>query len=255
MALSLERCHRFAYQIGLASCLGKPQAIKASQDQSYDRDWIKINQYSPVEGFESHGSYGWHLGVGFLTLPNSPNASFQDNSDNLPNEMNQVEQTKIPRLFLTHGTRLPLDFGLSLAHSRSNLGAQIGGHLQWTFFEGFQKPAIALRISRIESLGIKGIDKLQTDSCILGISYGFWRYFNFGIGIGQQLTKFKTKAEQSEELFGIRGDIGIDSIESQSIFCANFKIDLLSPFLKLGFERIFSYTSERVSLVKISYML
>jgi hypothetical protein len=213
----------------------------------YDEGWLKINQYSPVEGFESHGSYGWHLGVGVIQT-----AGAQDKTENLPG---RAAPTQVPRLFLTHGTSWPLDFGVSFARLGEDKGRQIGAHLQWTLFEGFQKPALAIRVSRMQADGLRGLELLQTDSAILGMSYGFLRYFNFAFGMGQQRHRLDIRPMDENNAFGLSAGWREQIEKTESIWTLCLKMNLFTPFASLGIERIHTHPRQALTVAKLSYML
>ncbi len=221
----------------------------------YDEGWLKINQYSPVEGFESHGSYGWHLGIGVIQV-NSPANSQRSEvsaSDALLTE--KTAPAQLPRLFFTRGTGWPVDFGLSVARLNKNEGLQLGAHLQWTIFEEFQKPALAIRIARMQSDGLPGLDRLQTDSATIGLSYGFLRYFNFGFGIGRQQHHLVLKPLDDTNRLGLRAGWGERLERTESIWTLYLKVNLLSPFTSLAIERVYTHPQEAVTIAKLSYML
>ncbi len=213
----------------------------------YDEGWLKINQYSPVEGFESHGSYGWHLGVGAIQT-----AGAQDKAENLPS---RTAPTQVPRLFLTHGTPWPLDFGVSFARLDEGKGRQLGGHLQWTLFEGFQKPALAIRVSRMQTDGLSGLELLQTDSAMLGLSYGFLRYFNFAFGIGQQRHRLDIRPVDENNAFGLSAGWREQIEKTESVWTLCLKTHLFTPFASLGIERVYTHPRQALTIVKLSYML
>ncbi len=213
----------------------------------YDEGWLKINQYSPVEGFESHGSYGWHLGVGVIQT--------EGNRDADPELPSRSAPTQIPRLFMTRGTSWPLDFGFSFARLDENKGRQFGAHLQWTLFEGFQQPAVAIRISRMEADGLSGLEKLQTDSAILGLSYGFLRYFNFALGIGQQRHQLDIRPLDEDNAFGLSAGWREQIEKTESLWTLCLKANLFSPFFSLGIERVYTHPRQALTLAKLSYML
>jgi hypothetical protein len=224
-------------------------ALAADPDRPayYDEGWLKINQYSPVEGFESHGSYGWHLGVGVIQTEGSG-----DKTRELPS---RSAPTQVPRLFLTHGTSWPLDFGLSFARLDEGKGRQFGAHLQWTIFEGFQKPAVAIRVARMQADGLSGLEKLETESAMLGLSYGFLRYFNFALGVGQQRHRLDIRPLEENNAFGLSAGWREQIEKTESVWTLCLKTHLFTPFASLGIERVYTHPRQALTIAKLSYML
>jgi|GEM_PF-2553413 len=223
------------------------------RQQYYDEGWLKINQYSPVEGFESHGSFGWHVGVGIIRSNVLSQSSYPLESKAEPTPTSAPQQ--VPRIFLTRGTDWPLDFGASLARINEKSARQIGGHVQWTLFEGFQKPAVAVRISHMQLDGLPGLKNLQTDSAILGLSYGFLRYFNFALGIGQQRHRLDIRPLEENNVFGLRAGSQETIEETESVWTVCFKMNLFTPFASFAVERVYTHPREALTLAKLSYML
>ncbi|HET9239888.1 MAG TPA: hypothetical protein VFO10_21685 [Oligoflexus sp.] len=224
-------------------------ALAADPDRPayYDEGWLKINQYSPVEGFESHGSYGWHVGVGVIQTAGSG-----DKTSELPS---RTAPTQVPRLFLTHGTNWPLDFGLSFARLDEGKGRQFGAHLQWTIFEGFQKPAVAIRVARMQADGLSGLEKLETESAMLGLSYGFLRYFNFALGVGQQRHRLDIRPLEEDNAFGLSAGWREQIEKTESVWTLCLKTNLFTPFASLGIERVYTHPRQALTIAKLSYML
>ncbi len=229
-------------------------SLNAQQRQEYyDEGWLKINQYSPVEGFESHGSFGWHVGLGIVQSNALSQVSSPLESKAEPTPTSAPQQ--VPRIFLTRGTNWPLDYGISLARINEKSAKQVGGHLQWTLFEGFQKPAVAVRISHMQLAGLPGLKTLQTDSAILGLSYGFLRYFSFALGMGQQRHRLDIRPLEENNLFGLRAGSRETIEETESVWTLCFKMNLLSPFASFAVERVYTHPRESTTLAKLSYML
>ncbi|MCX6128980.1 MAG: hypothetical protein NTX25_07935, partial [Proteobacteria bacterium] len=210
------------------------QLIAATDQPHYDENWLKINQYSPVEGYESHGSYGWQIGAGVVLAPPQQKLNERDDTPVISSSNEPKIPTQIHRFFLTKGTPWPVDFGLSIARLSEYAGMQVGGHIQWTFFEEFQRPALAVRISRMETVGLQGLDQMQTDSAQLGISYGFWQSCNLSLGIGRQRSKLKASSLDNENAFGLLSGSTLELEKLSSLWLINLKINLFHPFLNLG---------------------
>jgi hypothetical protein len=148
-----------------------------------------------------------------------------------------------------------VDFGLSLARFDEDKGRQIGAHMQWTVFEGFQKPALALRVARMQADGLRGLELLQTDSAILGLSYGFLRYFNFAFGVGRQRHRLDIRPVDEDNSFGLRAGWREQIEKTESIWTLCIKAHLFTPFATLGIERVYTHPREALTIAKLSYML
>lgn len=136
-----------------------------------------LNRYSPLEGAGSHGSIGSSLGlgVGINPVEHADNSLYEDRLA-MPNGEGNRSSLIISKLMLTKGLRWPVDFGFTFGTTQASRISQLGGHIQWTAYERFQMPAVALRGVYARMYGIHNTE-FSTYGSEVAISYGFLRYF------------------------------------------------------------------------------
>lgn len=223
-----------------------PHKILA-QVGNYQANWSKINQYSPVENFESQGSYGWRLGLG-LWQPSTGLDPYQTS----PLQASQVHVSK--------GTPWPLDFGLTAsridlpaasASSNPSTAWQFGGHLQWTIWEAFQRPSIAVRVSRMETNERDSFRLLRSDTVQIGSSFALFKYLSLSLALGQQWETLSRNAGQLSLLPGLKAE----EHEKRLILSWGARLQLFSPFWALSAEQIHFEKGEYVRNIKLSVLL
>lgn len=128
------------------------------------------NRVTPMEGAGAHGTAGWRLGVGITDVPMS-DASIKLMHDELKSSF-EPARVPIPKVWMTKGLFYPLDFGLEAASSITLPYGHLGGYAQWTLFEEFRLPAIAVRTSFEYLYGAKDLD-LRTRSIGMTTSWGY----------------------------------------------------------------------------------
>ncbi len=220
-----------------------------AQQAHYDERWTEINQYSPVETFQSRGSLGWHLGAGVIQRARSD----ADQKSTVDSQTSTVPQ-RIPRFYLSKGTPWPLDFGLSLAQvGEGDMAWQYGGHVQWTLFESFKLPTLALRASRIETAGLQSVTRLRTDSVQLGSSFAVLRYITLSAAYGLQW--------QSWESYNAQAGLALDDRPSEEVYEKAFffswglKAQLFSPFVSIGYEQTQVSEKQRLDHLQLAILL
>lgn len=215
--------------------LGGPGAEALAQQAHYDKTWAEINQYSPVENFHSRGSFGWNVGVGVLQTKHSDEQA----ADSEPVSPAPREESpgRIPRITLSKGTRWPLDFGLTLARlSETSQAWQAGGHVQWTLVESFQLPSLALRVSRLETQGLRDVSRLRSDTVQIGSSYALIRYITLSASVGMQWQSWQWK--DSDEVLSLTAWEEEARDEKYQIYTWGVRVHPFSPFISLGYEQV-----------------
>ncbi|RZA10646.1 MAG: hypothetical protein EOP10_34420 [Proteobacteria bacterium] len=147
-----------------------------------------------------------------------------------------------------------MDFGGSLSLLQGSKKAMQGGlHAQWTMFEGFQLPSIALRLSRSMLTHYQEVKSLTTDAAELGVSYGIVRYVILSASVRQQWEKGETQA---------RGDfLSLTSSElpnwsdNKTVYSWGLNISPFTPFVQIGLEQSHWDGRTQVSLAKLSFLL
>ena len=167
--------------------------------QKFAKFLERVNRYTPIEGAGSHGSYGTHIGFGlnrYDSRPKAENYYYQYvMNDEQPSSSESLDLTKA---YLIKGSPWPVDIGLVFGSDNSTKISQLGGHVQWTLFEGLQLPAVALRgyYSRLLGLNDTQFSSYGVDSVV---SYGIFRYFNLYVGGGAQYSYMEIKVIDTEE--------------------------------------------------------
>ncbi|MBM4251398.1 MAG: hypothetical protein FJ146_05470 [Deltaproteobacteria bacterium] len=218
-----------------------------------------INSPSPMQPASCHGSFGIDLGVGmeYFALPTSSSLLLEQVGLAYATQDGDVRPMATPRMWLTKGFTLPLDFSVSIAApGRSQDLLQVSGILQWTLYQSLGRPALALRASYGQLQGHYGT-KLSSTSGEGIVSYGFWRYLTVYGRAGfsshrgsifespvttDQLGFNESLASTSYELTHLKGDTA-----------AGLKVNLWSPFAALSGEA--NFNSSRSYTVKLSYLL
>lgn len=140
------------------------------------------NSYSPAEGAGSHGSIGIGLGAGASVERKPEHSKLIDDQLRNPDQFannestSQNENVVIPRAFFHKGLPWPIDFGFGLGRIANLRATTAGGYAQWTFYEAFQMPALALRIKHSRLMGLPSTE-FDTTSFEGAASYGFFRFF------------------------------------------------------------------------------
>ncbi len=219
----------------------------------YEQNWSKINQYSPVENFQSQGSYGWRLGLGYWESKNAQDTS-GSREDSVSSPETVAVPTRIPRLQISKGTSFPLDFGLSIARIAGKDNAwQLGGHMQWTIWEAFQRPTLALRLKRMETSGLEGLDRLRTDAVQLGSSYAVIRFLTISAAVGYQWETWAWNENESQMSFVENQTLAQN--QKRSVLSWGAHLQLFSPFYALSFEQNRLSTTDFINHLKFSVQL
>jgi len=143
----------------------------------------QLNRYSPIDGAGSHGTIGYSLGLG-ASLHQFPETNELQRRELRLKESEPIDANiTLPQLSIIKGVMSPLDIGLTLATIPTSELHRIGAHLQWTVFEDFQMPAVAVRgsFSRITGLPTSEFSTIGFDAVL---SYGFLSYFTGHIATG-----------------------------------------------------------------------
>lgn len=220
-----------------------------ASDEISRAEWTRLNQYSPIDAFQSKGSYGWHVGIGGL----SSNETDSEDEEKLVTAEREREKT-VPRVFLNRGTAWPVDIGLAASYFQKTSATQWGGHLQWTIFESFQLPSVALRYSHINLSKMEELERLATDTLQIGLSYGFLRYITLSVNAGIQQEKGRTRPFESSELTLTQEETKAWTTK-RTIYGWGVNLVPFTPFIQLGFEQVYWDGSAQTSMGKVSFLL
>lgn len=133
----------------------------------------QINTYSPMEAAHSLGSIGFSFGLGWQSRIFDHGALSQWGN---PEEFEQLKGEALVNAYLTKGFRWPFDFGVVASQVPGTTIQRVGGHLQYTLFQGFRLPSLA---SRFSFTRLSGFQQTALASSQLGLvaDYSFLRYF------------------------------------------------------------------------------
>jgi len=234
--------------------LGTVQSLAATETSSFERKqqaWSQLNYYSPTEGFHSKGSYGLHVGIGAVAPTASAEASGSATASENP-ELHELEQPK-PRVFISKGTPWPVDFGASLSILEGKNARQGGAHVQWTLFEDFQLPSIALRASRSMLTNFHEVKNLTTDAVELGMSYSLIRYIIVSVSASEQWETGQTQAKG--ELLSLT-EIDLPEWKTRrTVYSWGISVNPFTPFVQIGVEQSYTSKKAQTSLAKVSFLL
>ncbi|MBC7660394.1 MAG: hypothetical protein H7249_11900 [Chitinophagaceae bacterium] len=227
-------------------------SLATAQISSFERKqeiWSQLNYYSPTEGYHSKGSYGTNFGVGAL----APSGFSGANDQTVTADSKDQTDTPKPRLFLSRGTPWPVDFGGSMTMLDGKKAMQAGAHIQWTLFEGFSVPSIALRGSHSEMRNYHEVKNIATDAIELGVSYGLFRYLIVSAGVSEQWEKGETQAK--DDFFSLTAsDLPVWNVK-RTVYSWGVNISPFTPFVQIGLEQSFWTNRTQVSLAKLSFLL
>jgi hypothetical protein len=130
--------------------------------------------------------------------------------------------------------------------------SQVAGFAQWTAFEAFGLPALALRFGGQRWYGM-AFSEMTSFSSDLVLSYGFSIFSFYGLyGAGHHTAKLET-SPRNEELFlaaGISDETTTSWTETSTAF--GFRITVLPPFVSLSGEQCQGEGGTRLYSVKVS---
>ncbi len=242
-----HKCLTKVFQGFLVACWASTSAL--GETTSIDEGLIFLSHLtrgSALEGAGSHGSFGTHLGGGTSAhlLPEK-----RELLSSLFGDKNTQESMSTPRLWLTKGLPLPIDLGMALAYAEGAFGASAYG--QWTVFEGFRRPALALRVAEGRLYGAKNVSLESTTSEAI-LSFGFLKlltaYTNFG------MAHHRGEVMQPLEL-ALTGDTPGETKKSWQEIVRRAGLQIGSPLMSLTGETTIYPGNLRDYAAKISILL
>ncbi len=240
--------HLRSFASALTFCALAPYQAWSSSLPHYRESWLEINQYSPIDSFASQGSYGWNIGLGLARLARpSETLETEDSARLAPTDMTRV--------MLTKGTRWPFDFGLLLARSPDEERVwQYGGHLQWTLWEAFRMPSLAVRMSRIETEGLTSLARLRTDALQIGSSFALFSYLTWSVAMGRQWESWEWQADEGS--LALAASDTTERSGRRYFYSASLKIQLPQPLIQLSLEQVrWENRQSLMNLAKIGIIL
>jgi hypothetical protein len=191
-----------------------------------------LAQYSPIESAYYHGSIGLDIGAGGIHVQNAGVSTLKND-----NSLSEKKAAYMPRVYLNKGTNGPVDLGLMAGQGGNTLGRVYGGHVQWTIFQEFGWPAIALRgaFSRLQSAAAQ----ISCSDGAIVVSKGLLRYFTFTGGIGIQRNQAILNREMAMASLLLTADSSDDELRrlwQQTIIRGGISILLFPPFVSVDGE-------------------
>lgn len=169
--------------------LSKPAVAEEPNTAPAIDDYLSFlgsaNSYSPAEGAGSHGSIGFGLGVGASAEKKPENSALIDDQLRNPDQFASNETTSksdqivIPRAFFHKGLLWPVDFGFGMGRIGDLRATTAGGYVQWTVFESFALPAVAMRLKHSRLMGLPSTE-FESTALETAASYGFRRLTVYG---------------------------------------------------------------------------
>lgn len=165
--------------VALAAICSFALATTSLADRASDEDISRyakflgeLNRYSPIEGAGSHGTIGYSVGLGMGLHTVEKTEKLHQDDLGLPSDTGTESSITMPGIVLIKGLFSPIDGGLTIGTVPS-LGIQrAGAHLQWTVYEEFQRPALAIRGNYSRLFGLANT-KINSGGLDLIGSYGF----------------------------------------------------------------------------------
>ncbi len=156
--------HHYIIKMFIALCI----AGEASADNQFgtqETDLLNtlsaIARYSPLEGAYSHGSIGATFGVGTHSYNDVPASSLQQHHMHM-DDSDDKQDMRASHMYIVKGLALPIDVGVSLGATQDDQISIVGGHIQWTVFEGFRVPAVAFRAAHKRLFGLNDAEVSAT---------------------------------------------------------------------------------------------
>lgn len=180
-----------------------PEALQKSMQSIANQ-----NRIHPMEGAGAHGIEGWRLGAGV--------------------RKDSVQGEVTSKVWLIKGLFYPFDLGIGYTpSSASQTYSQTSGYLQWTVYEGFALPALAVR-SGISKGSSKDDISVSSKSVSAICSYGFrilTGYIDLGLHQHEGLNQEKNYDTTVQRLKW-----------NESTSTIGLELQLLPPFAFLALE-------------------
>jgi hypothetical protein len=179
-------------------------AIANEKDPSVDRymDWLgKTTRGAQGESAASYGSMGFSLSTSTAYHP-IPIEEIEIASQQLF-EDKQADGLTLFSLGVAKGFSWPINLGAQFARNADNTLSQASGFVQWTLFESFALPAIALRTGYSRLFGMRSSES----SSISGDGVMSWGFRNFsvfatmGLAVNSQSMRL---VQEDMDRFGLR---------------------------------------------------
>ena len=203
----------------------------------------RANNYSPLEHAGSHGTIGIGMGLGLAGYDTPSNSDvmrelWRGSGKSVEENKTPEGRVYIPRLQVHKGLPRSIDIGMGLGQDRSTGASLMSVYSQWTIFEGFALPALALRGSYNRLMGLVSTDSSSVTGDAVA-SFGFLRIFtvygSYGAGRHESRVRLGETFGTSLVMDGTsEGDL--DRVMFRKSRSLGMQIQILPPFLVAAFE-------------------
>jgi len=209
----------------------------------YVKNLAALNLYSPMEPAGSRGSMGIGLGLGAQSTSQTPYDQLHRSEMGLSEEEPR-ENLSAPKLFLIKGFFLPVDVGITAAAFENSNIMSAGAHIQMTVYESFKMPALSLRLSHAQMIGLES-SSLSSNALDVGASLGLLGYFTIygGAGFARHSATIKLAADHhndwllnAAERNNAEANLSVKSEFDDEYQFAGISIRVLPPFISATIE-------------------
>ena len=217
--------------------------ISKGDSDDYFEFLTRANSYSPLEHAGSHGTIGIGIGLGLAAYetPSQPEMMrelWRGSGDSAAGNRPPEGRLYIPRLQVHKGLPWSVDVGMGLGQDRWTGANLMSAYSQWTIFEGFALPALALRGSYNRLMGLASTDSSSVTADAVG-SFGFLRIFtvygSYGAGRHQSRVSLGQGFGTSLAVDG-QTDGEINRVLFRKSKSMGVQIQILPPFCVAAFE-------------------
>ena len=203
----------------------------------------RANNYSPLEHAGSHGTMGIGMGLGLAGYETASNPEVMRElwrRSGTPAEENKTAEGRmyIPRLHVHKGLPWSVDVGMGLGQDRVTGATLVSAYSQWTIFEGFALPALALRGGYNRLMGLVSTDSSSVTGDAVA-SIGFLRIFtvygSYGVGRHESHVRLGEAVGTSLVIDGA-SEVEIDKVMFRRSKSFGAQIQILPPFCVAAFE-------------------
>ena len=234
LAYTLQKAARIA--VTIAAC-GFPVSLlggeRADETDEFFAELASVNSASPIEGAGSHGTTGFTLGVG-VNAPSidGENAHVQRQTTDKYIQPSG-DRLYLTKLYFTKGLFSPVDVGINFGTAQGSVVQQVGGYLQWTIFEAFRMPALALRATIARLSGLQDTSFSSAGATAVA-SWGFLGILTAYGSYGMNWNEAETRA--------LAGESGDGAIEKSSFtthpVTVGLQANIVPPFVTIAAETL-----------------
>lgn len=217
--------------------------INSADTDSYFEFLTRANHYSPLEHAGSHGTLGIGIGVGLANFESASNSEvmqehWRQSGDSLASNSSQQSRVTVGQIHVHKGLPYSLDVGGGFAKHAATQAKLISGYVQWTAYEAFAMPALAVRGQYSRLMGLATTDASALEASVLA-SYGFLRLFTiygtYGAGRHAMVVRvgpsFGTILSLDGEADGVVGRVLVRPSKSLGL-----QYQILPPFCTIAAE-------------------